>query len=273
MTADLRVCVVGAGAIGSLFAAHLSRVDGVEVWAYDVSTAVVDAITANGLRIDGADGFTAAVNARTSAADIPACDFGIVATKSEHTRSAIAAVANVLRDAAVASVQNGVGNEELIAESVSSVIRGSTLVAGSIAGPGVVRLDAPRETWLGPFEPSPASASQIQQLADLLSLGGLPTQALADSRGAQWTKLIFNAANNSLCAATGLSIAISAPAYADTQVCDTFGSTTINGGKYIVQNNEWGDTSPQCINATDTGFSIPTASATVPAAARIEAKT
>ena len=201
-----RILVVGCGAIGSLFAAHLARVDGVEVWAYDVSPVLVDAINTGGLRIDGAESFTSVVNARTSAADIPACDFGIVATKSEHTASAVSAVASVLKDAAVASVQNGVGNEELVAESVRAVIRGSTLVAGSIVSPGVVHFDASGDTWLGPFEPSPASDAQISRLAALITEGGLPAHALADSRGAQWTKLIFNAANNSLCAATGLSI-------------------------------------------------------------------
>jgi 2-dehydropantoate 2-reductase len=211
VTAEIRVCVVGCGAIGSLFAAHLARVDGVEVWAFDVSTALVDAISADGLRVDGAEGHgpiipAVRVNARSTASEIPACDFGIVATKSEHTRAAVSAVSHALRGAAVASVQNGVGNEELIAESVPNVIRGSTLVAGAIVRPGVVRFDAPGDTWLGPFEPSPASGDQIAQLAELISLGGLPTHALADSRGAQWTKLIFNAANNSLCAVTGLSI-------------------------------------------------------------------
>ncbi len=206
MTRDVTVCVVGCGAIGSLFAAHLARVDGVEVWAYDVSSTLVDAINANGLRIEGAEGFVARVHATTEAARIPPCDFGVVATKSEHTRSAVAAVSTALGGAAVASVQNGVGNEELVAESVTAVIRGSTLVAGSIVEPGVVRFDAPGETWLGPFEPSPASATQIARLADLISHGGLPTHALADSRGAQWTKLIFNAANNALCAATGLTV-------------------------------------------------------------------
>jgi 2-dehydropantoate 2-reductase len=200
------VCVVGCGAIGSIFAAHLARLDDVEVWAYDVSTAVVDAINTNGLRVDGPDGFTARVNARTVGAEIPPCDFGVVATKSEHTRAAVAAVSDALANAAVASVQNGVGNEELVAEIVPRVIRGSTLVAGAIVESGVVRFDAPGDTWLGPFEPSPASADKIAQLAELMSRGGLAAHELADSRGAQWTKLIFNAANNALCAATGLSV-------------------------------------------------------------------
>lgn len=206
MTADVTVCVVGCGAIGSLFAASLGRVEGVSVWGLDVSAPHVEAINATGLRVQGASGFVSRVSASTSAADIPPCDFGIVATKSEHTAAAIAGAAAIFENAAVASVQNGVGNEELIAEEVRRVIRGSTLVAGAIVEPGVVRFDARGDTWLGPFEPSPASAAEIERLADLVSRGGLPTHALADSRGAQWTKLIFNAANNALCAATGLSV-------------------------------------------------------------------
>jgi 2-dehydropantoate 2-reductase len=206
VTAEFNVCVVGCGAIGSLFAASLARVEGVTVWGLDVSNAHVDAINAGGLRVIGRADFVAPVRARTTAAEIPPCDFGIVATKSEHTVSAIESAAGVLARAAVASVQNGIGNEELIAASVPQVIRGSTLVAGAITEPGAVRFDAPGDTWLGPFEPSPASPEQIEQLAALISLGGLPTHALADSRGAQWTKLIFNAANNALCAATGLTV-------------------------------------------------------------------
>jgi 2-dehydropantoate 2-reductase len=188
VTDEIHVCVVGCGAIGSLFAASLARVDDVIVWGLDVSTPHVEAINANGLRIVGSSDFVSPVRARLSAADIPPCDFGIVATKSEHTAAAIS------------------GNEEILALSVREVIRGSTLVAGSIVEPGVVHFDAPGETWLGPFEPAPASRQQIAHLADLISRGGLTTHALADSRGAQWTKLIFNAANNALCAATGLSI-------------------------------------------------------------------
>lgn len=206
MTTPVSVCVVGCGAIGSLFAASLARVGGVTVWGLDVSRAHVDAINARGLRVTGSADFVAPVQARVSAGEIPPCDFGIVATKSEHTAAAIASAAPVFTHAAVASVQNGIGNEELIAARVAQVIRGSTLVAGAIIDPGVVRFDAPGDTWLGPFEPAPAPADRVAQLADLLSRGGLPAHALADSRGAQWTKLIFNAANNALCAATGLSV-------------------------------------------------------------------
>jgi endoglucanase len=70
-------------------------------------------------------------------------------------------------------------------------------------------------------------------------------------------------ASTVLAAAAALTVTGS-PAQADTQICAQFGSAAVSGGKYIVQNNEWGDTSPQCITATDTGFSITTASHNLP---------
>ena len=50
----MRICVVGCGAVGSLFAANLANLDDVEVWAYDLEKAHVDAINRNGLQLIGA---------------------------------------------------------------------------------------------------------------------------------------------------------------------------------------------------------------------------
>jgi len=69
----MRVCVVGCGAVGSLFAANLAQLDDVEVWAYDVSQAHVDAINANGLRLVGAGEVVGRPRATTDASEIPAC--------------------------------------------------------------------------------------------------------------------------------------------------------------------------------------------------------
>jgi 2-dehydropantoate 2-reductase len=201
----MRVCVVGCGAVGSLFAAHLATLDDVEVWAYDVGAEHVAAINANGLRLTGRAELVAPVRARTDAGSIPACEFGIVATKSMFTGAAIEQTRAVFDDGAVCSVQNGVGNEELIAEFVPRVIRGTTFPAGRVIAPGVVEMDTRGDTWIGPFEPAPAGMAEIERLAETLTRGGMATRALADARGAQWTKLIFNAASNALAALTGLT--------------------------------------------------------------------
>ena len=202
----MRICVVGCGAIGSLFAAHLGRLPEAEVWAFDVSEVQVRAINDSGLRLAGDGQPAAPVQARTAASEIPPCQLGIVATKSLYTESAMAATAPVFADGAVCSVQNGVGNEEVVARHVPRVIRGTTIVAGHVPAPGVVHLDAPGDTWIGPFEPQPAALDEVHQLADLLTRSGLRTAALADSRGAQWTKLIFNSATSPVAALTGLTM-------------------------------------------------------------------
>jgi 2-dehydropantoate 2-reductase len=164
----------------------------------------VDAINAGGLRLSGKSTLHSRPKASSDPAAIPPCDFGIVATKSLHTRPAMAATAAVFRNGAVCSVQNGVGNEEIIAEYAPRVMRGTTFPAGRIVAPGHVQQDTGGKTWIGPFEPKPASMAEVTALAEKLTQSGMETLAMADARGAQWTKLIFNAATNPIGALTGL---------------------------------------------------------------------
>ena len=87
----MKVCVVGCGAVGSLFAANLATLDDVEVWAYDLAQEHVDAINRDGLRLTGAGEVTSDGRARRpTRRSCPPCDFGIVATKAMHTEPAIA---------------------------------------------------------------------------------------------------------------------------------------------------------------------------------------
>jgi 2-dehydropantoate 2-reductase len=201
----VRICVVGCGAVGSLFAANLARLEDVEVWAYDLDRDHVDAMNRNGLRLSGAEDVVGPVHATSDPTDLPSCDFGIVATKAMHTDAAIAATAAAFAHGAVASVQNGVGNEETIACHVERVIRGTTFPAGRLVEPGRVRWEVKGDTTFGPFEPSPAPADAIAALADACTRAGLPAKAVPDARGPQWRKVIFNAATNPVGAITGLT--------------------------------------------------------------------
>jgi len=200
-----RICIVGAGAIGGLFAAHLAQLPDLEVWAFDRAQTHVDAINQNGLRITGAVELTGRVRARTDPSEIPPCSLGIIATKGTVTEAAIEAASPIFADAAVCSVQNGIGNEEVIAEHVPRVIRGVTLPAGSVVAPGVINMVGPGPTWIGPFEPQPATGEEIVRLGEMLNDSALETRVRKDARGAQWTKLLFNACTNPLCALTGLT--------------------------------------------------------------------
>jgi 2-dehydropantoate 2-reductase len=199
----VKICIVGCGAIGSIFGAHLARLEDVEVYAYDVFEAHVRAIQDRGLRISGAADFTARLHATSNAREIPGCDFGIVATKSTYTKAAIEQTAHIFGpSSAVSSVQNGVGNEEILAERVPCVIRGTTFPAGHVIEPGHVGFDINGDTWLGPFEPTNTPYDRVEKLAELLNRSGLRVIPLKDARGAQWTKLIFNASTNPVGALT-----------------------------------------------------------------------
>ena len=199
----MKICVIGCGAVGSIFAAHLARAGEAEVWAYDVWTEHVQAIEKNGLRISGAAEITARLNATTDPKQLPLCDYGIVATKSIHTKMAIVEAAHAFDEkSSVCSVQNGVGNEELIAEHVKYVIRGTTFPAGHPIAPGHIGYDIQGDTWIGPFEPTNTPMSRVEDLAGILTRAGMNTIPLKDARGAQWTKLIFNASTNPVGALT-----------------------------------------------------------------------
>lgn len=200
----MKICIIGCGAIGSLFGAHLAKLDDVEVWAYDPNAEHVDAINRNGLRLTGLADFVAPVQARSDARQIPECEFGIIAAKTMFTRAAMEATAHIFRDGAVCSVQNGVGAEEVIAEFVPRVIMGTTFPAGHVTAPGIVNQDTGGKTWVGPFAPKPATMAEVNRLAEAINRSGMICLPMEDARGALWNKLIFNSASNAMGALTRL---------------------------------------------------------------------
>ncbi len=202
---SVKICIVGCGALGSVIGAHLARLNDVEVHAYDVSQEHVRAIRERGLQISGAAEFSVKLHATSDAREIPLCDFGIFATKSPHTRAAVEQTAHIFgTSGAVCSVQNGLGNEEIIAERVRYVIRGATTTAAHMRGPGHAGFEFYSNLWIGPFEPSGTPFERVHQLAEMLNRSGLRVVPLQDARGAQWTKLIFNSAVNPVGALTRL---------------------------------------------------------------------
>lgn len=201
----VKICIVGCGALGGVISGHLARLDDVEVHAYDISEEHTRAIREHGLRISGAAEFTVELHATSRPGEIPACDFGIVATKSLHTRAAIEQTAHIFSGSTpVCSVQNGLGNEEIIADHVRYVIRGATTMAAHMRGAGHARFEFYSNLWIGPFEPSGTPYGRVEELAALLNRSGLQVIPLPDARGAQWAKLIFNSAVNPVGALTRL---------------------------------------------------------------------
>jgi 2-dehydropantoate 2-reductase len=196
-----RICVVGAGTIGSLFAAHLSRV--AETWVLCRRQEQARALAEHGLRITGKADFTATIAATADPADLPDVDLAIVATKATELDAAAARLAGQLPGAALMPVQNGLGAEEIVRRhGVWPVLSAVTFMSGTRHSDTEVEYVLDTETWLGPYGETPAELAE--EIAQLLVSSGLKARAFADLRPAQWTKLIFNATVNGVAALTGL---------------------------------------------------------------------
>jgi 2-dehydropantoate 2-reductase len=198
-----RVCIIGCGSIGSLYAAYLARV--AEVWAFVRRGGHARALNEHGLRVSGTHEFHAALRATNDPATLPSFDFGIVSCKATQTREAVAPVAHLFKNGAILSSQNGLGSEEVIAEIAQSyVMRGTTFMSGTRVTDTHVRYELDTATWMGPFEPTKTPFSLVQEAAALINSSGLKAVALEDARPAQWSKLIFNSSVNAVAALTEL---------------------------------------------------------------------
>jgi 2-dehydropantoate 2-reductase len=198
-----RVCIVGCGAIGSLYAVHLARV--VEVWTLVRREEHALALKRDGLRVSGKHEFHVSLKATSRPEEIPDCDLAIVATKARQVEESFAPVGHHFNHGAVLSAQNGLGSEELIAEHTSGqIIRGTTFMSGTRHSDTHVQYELDTATWMGPFEPRHTPFGVVKEAAELIVAGGLKAEALPDARPAQWSKLIFNASVNGVSALTGL---------------------------------------------------------------------
>jgi 2-dehydropantoate 2-reductase len=196
-----RVCVVGAGTIGSLYAAHLARV--VDVWVLCRREEQARALERDGLRVSGRADFTASLHAAADPAGLPDADLAIVATKATELDSAAARLAGRIPSATVMTVQNGLGAEEIVRRHGSwPLLSAVTFMSGTRHSDTHVEYVLDTETWLGPYGDTPRAAAE--NAAGLLVESGLKARAFPDLRPAQWSKLIFNATVNGVAALTGL---------------------------------------------------------------------
>jgi len=198
-----KICIVGCGAIGSLYAAHLARV--AEVWAFVRREDHAQALNREGLTVSGRHQFHVQLKATTHPDELPDCDLAIVATKATQVEDSMVLAGCRFNHGAVISAQNGLGSEEIIAEHTrGQVIRGTTFMSGTKHSDTHVQYELDTATWLGPFEPRHTVYALVKDAADLITASGLKAEPLHDARPAQWSKLIFNASVNGVSALTGL---------------------------------------------------------------------
>jgi len=196
-----RVCVVGAGVIGSLLAGHLGRVAEVSVLCRRAEHA--RELNEQGLRVSGKADFVTAVSAAASPAELPVPGLVIVATKAGGLEAAAASLSGWWPEAVVMTVLNGLGAEEVVRRHGDwPLLSAVTFISGTKHSDAHVEYILDTETWVGPYRGSPFELAEAA--GDLIARSGLKVEVLPDLRPAQWSKLIFNATVNGVAALTGL---------------------------------------------------------------------
>src|SRR6476619_5947364 len=181
-----RVCVIGAGVIGSLYAGHLASVAEVSVLTRRDDQAQA---LSGGLRITGKSELIARVQATADSTEL---------------EDAARALAGRAPGATMMTIQNGLGAEELLrAEGDWPLLSAVTFMSGVRHSDTHVEYELDTETWLGPFAGT-TTYDEAQEVEALLVSSGLHARAFPDLRPAQWSKLVFNATVNTVAALTDL---------------------------------------------------------------------
>lgn len=197
------ILILGSGAMGCLYGAAFHRA-GHHVVLCDVNAAHVDAINANGLELDTRAGIEHLPIRAALPADVSdPVDLVVVFTKTFHTQGALEGIAAAIGDNTyLLSLQNGLGNDRRLAGFVPDerVLVGASMLPSDLVGPGKVRSHGEGYSKLYPaFGGDPAFAKSV---CEAMSEGGLPATLDPDIHGVIWSKAIFNAVMNPLCALT-----------------------------------------------------------------------
>ena len=198
-----RVCVVGAGAIGSLLIGHLGTV--VETTVLTRREEHASSLNEQGLKVSGKSELQTSVKASVNPADLGDIDLVIIATKALAVEASAKMIAGHFPNAHVLMIQNGLGCEEMVSKYGNwPVISGVTFMSGTRHSDTHVEYELDTATWMGPWAESNARYEDVKQIEELLNKSGLIAEAYEDLLPHQWSKLIFNSAVNSISAVTDL---------------------------------------------------------------------
>lgn len=202
----MKIAMIGAGAMGSLFGALLAEA-GETVTLLDIRQDHVDAVNANGLSIE-TDGRrrTVRVPATSDPDRIGAVDLAFFFVKSVHTAAAAQTAARLAAGAGlVLTLQNGMGNAETLAEVIdpARIVAGTTAHGATFLAPGAIRHAGTGETVIGAWQP-PAGAG-VARIADMFNRTGIVARVVDDVHAVLWAKLFVNIGINAITALTGIT--------------------------------------------------------------------
>jgi 2-dehydropantoate 2-reductase len=198
-----RVCVIGAGTIGSLVAGHLGDVCDVQVLVRRAEHA--EALNDQGLRVSGKHDRVARVRATADAAELEDFDVGVIAVKANDLDATAARLAGCSPAGAMMTIQNGIGAEDVVHRHGDwPIISAVTFMSGIRHSDAHVQYELDTATWMGPWAETETPYELVEEMAGLMITAGLEAEPLPDLRPAQWSKLIFNSAVNGVASLTDL---------------------------------------------------------------------
>jgi 2-dehydropantoate 2-reductase len=201
----MKIVIMGAGAMGSLFGGLLALSEE-EVWLVDILKEQIDTIRSVGLTLeDKGKRQIIRVNATSDAASIGKADLVIFFVKTYHTEKA-ASDALVLqkKDTVFLTLQNGLGNEEAICKGVDrkNVMLGVTNHGATLLGPGHIRHAGWGKTYIGELDGK--MTDRVTQIAQVFNKAGVETEVSSNIHRVVWNKLFINVGLNAVAALTGL---------------------------------------------------------------------
>ncbi|MGC9195985.1 MAG: ketopantoate reductase family protein [Syntrophobacteraceae bacterium] len=203
----MNILIVGAGAIGSLIGARLSRTSA-SVVLFSTNREHMEAVREGGLKIEELDGKVSnhALRACFEIEGLPINpDYALVLVKSYATLEALSLVRPLCSPSTVfVTLQNGIGNWERIAEVVGkrAVIAGTTAQGSTLVAPGLIRHGGNGPTYIG--EVFGAKSERVERLVDVFRQAGLATQPSDEVQRLIWEKLLVNVGINAITALTGI---------------------------------------------------------------------
>jgi 2-dehydropantoate 2-reductase len=198
LTATPKVAIIGAGAMGCLFAARMAEA-GAQVTLVDVDRARLAAIGAKGVTLTDDKGARTFPVGAVVAAELQPVDLVVLFTKGLHSEAAIKSIAHLAAAKPVAlTLQNGIGNAELLVAGFGAdqVLLGTAHVPADLTGPSSVVTHGFGSLDLGGF--NARAHESAAPVADLLNRAGFKTTVVDDVQAAVWEKVAFNAALNAM---------------------------------------------------------------------------
>ncbi|MFW9909329.1 MAG: ketopantoate reductase family protein [Candidatus Thorarchaeota archaeon] len=202
----MKIVVMGSGAIGCLYGGLLNLANPGTVTLVGRNP-VVESVKSNGLRILGAMGnHEIQIEATEDASTIESADLVLITTKTYDTATASKEIKHLVdKGAYVMPLQNGIGTESLVAETLNTtrVLRATTCMGALMLAPGVVTATGKGITEIGSVYPE--NLDMVGKVADLFQDAGLSVKASDNIQGVIWTKTIVNCGINPVGALTNMT--------------------------------------------------------------------